>query len=60
MGVPCRIAAWRTAECDRDNYAPGSPEWRVTVIAREGSITVRRAGEKDVDVDSLDEALKLV
>jgi histidyl-tRNA synthetase len=33
---------------------------RVTVIAREGSITVRRAGEKDVDVDSLDEALKLV
>ena len=33
---------------------------RVTVIAREGGITVRRAGEKDVDVDSLDEALKLV
>jgi histidyl-tRNA synthetase len=33
---------------------------RVTVIAREGGITVRRAGEKDVDVASLDEALKLV
>jgi histidyl-tRNA synthetase len=33
---------------------------RVTVIARQGGITVRRAGEKDVDVASLDEALKLV
>ena len=33
---------------------------RVTVIAREGGITVRRAGEKDVEVASLDEALKLV
>jgi histidyl-tRNA synthetase len=33
---------------------------RVTVIARSDGATVRRAGEKDVDVASLDEALELV
>jgi histidyl-tRNA synthetase len=33
---------------------------RVTVIARSNGATVRRAGEKDVDVASLDEALELV
>jgi histidyl-tRNA synthetase len=33
---------------------------RVTVIAREDGVTVRRTGEKDVDVPSLDEALRLV
>jgi histidyl-tRNA synthetase len=33
---------------------------RVTVIARSDSATVRRAGEKDVDVGSLREALELV
>jgi hypothetical protein len=32
----------------------------VTVIARSDGATVRRAGEKDVDVASLDEALELV
>jgi histidyl-tRNA synthetase len=33
---------------------------RVTVIARSDGATVRRAGEKDIDVASLDEALELV
>jgi histidyl-tRNA synthetase len=33
---------------------------RVTVIARSDGATVRRAGEQDVDVPSLDEALELV
>jgi histidyl-tRNA synthetase len=33
---------------------------RVTVIARSDGATVRRAGEKDVDVASLDKALELV
>jgi histidyl-tRNA synthetase len=33
---------------------------RVTVIARSNGATVRRAGEKDVEVASLDEALELV
>jgi histidyl-tRNA synthetase len=33
---------------------------RVTVIARSNGATVRRAGEKDIDVASLDEALELV
>jgi histidyl-tRNA synthetase len=33
---------------------------QVTVIARSDGATVRRAGEKDVDVASLDEALELV
>jgi histidyl-tRNA synthetase len=33
---------------------------RVTVIARSDGATVRRVGEKDVDVASLDEALELV
>ena len=33
---------------------------RVTVIARSDGATVRRAGEQDVDVSSLDEALELV
>jgi histidyl-tRNA synthetase len=33
---------------------------RVTVIARDGRATVRRAGEKDVEVGTLEEALELV
>ncbi|HET7855260.1 MAG TPA: histidine--tRNA ligase [Gaiellaceae bacterium] len=33
---------------------------RVTVIARDGGATVRRVGEKDVEVGTLDEALELV
>jgi histidyl-tRNA synthetase len=33
---------------------------RVTVIARANGVTVRRAGQEDVDVASLDEALKLI